>query len=126
MKIIEAIKEHTAKNIVAMILGVLSYFVLSVYSDILPNILPMLQRLPNTTIIKICIVAIILFVLSLVLSFVIYRSYKPRFKARFGILWDKDKEPFCPSCQTYLSDYTVNRNPDEYYFWCHTCKANVF
>ena len=125
MKIIENIQTNMIKYIISLILGVLTYLLLSVYADLLPNILPMLQGLPNTTIAKICIVAIILFVLSLVMTIVVYLQHRPTFKPKFGILWDKNKEPYCPSCKTYLSGYTENP-PDGYYFWCHSHKDNVF
>jgi hypothetical protein len=121
---IKTIKEHMVQNILSMILGVLSYLILSVYTEVIPSILPMLQGLPNTTILKIGIAAIILFALSVVLSIVIYLKYKPKFTTKFGVSWGKDKEAYCPSCQVPLSDYREQKRESgitSYIFHCFKC-----
>lgn len=66
-----------------------------------------------------------LYLLMLASYIVLCFKFSNKFTPKFGVLWDKNKEPYCPSCKTYLSGYTENP-PTGYYFWCHTHKDYVF
>jgi len=126
MKITETIMSNTITILLTALSGLFGILLGSIYSEVVPIILPTLtQQLPITVLLKILSGATILLVLSIVLSIFIYLKYKPKYKARFGILWDKNKEPYCPACHIYLSGYTENP-PKGFYFWCHSHKDFVF
>jgi hypothetical protein len=106
MKFTETITSTTITLLLTSLSGLFGILLGSIYSEIVPIILPTLtQQLPITVLLKILSVAIILFFLSVVLTIFVYLNYKPKYKARFGILWDKDKQAYCPSCKTLLSNY---------------------
>ena len=126
MKLIETITNTTITLILSALSGLFGILLGAIYSEVVPIILPTLtQKLPITVLLRIFVVVLILLALSIALSIFIYLKYRPKYKARFGALWDGNKEPYCPSCKTYLSGYTENP-PDGYYFWCHTHKDYVF
>lgn len=51
---------------------------------------------------------LILIILTLYLSSSLYQAKKLTLK--FGILWDKYKEPYCPACRNPLSNYRERTN----------------
>ncbi len=109
MKITESIKESTTKYLLSIILGVLGLLIGSIYSDLIPIILPsIIQQLPKTVLLKMLTLAIILFVLSLALSWVTYIHLKTKFISKFGVVWDKNKEPYCPACEKPFAKYEAN------------------
>ncbi len=58
--------------------------------------------------------------LSMLASYIVLSiKFKDKLKPKYGVLWDKHKEPHCPSCKAYLtrhprSDIVMN-------FGCHKC-----
>jgi hypothetical protein len=108
LKITESIKESTTKYLLSAILGVLVLLIGSIYSDLIPIILPsIIQQLPKTVLLKMLTLAITLFVLSLGLSWVIYIHFKTKFIPKFGVVWDKNGDPYCPVCEKPLAKHTV-------------------
>jgi uncharacterized protein YqhQ len=111
LKITESIKESTTKYLLSIILGVLGLLIGSIYSDLIPVILPsIIQQLPKAVLLKMLTLALILFFLSLALSWVIYLQLKTKFKPKFGVVWDKSKEPYCPACEKPLTKYTLQNH----------------
>lgn len=129
MKIIEKIKEATIIQILSAMLGVLLLLIGSIYLEALPLILPsIVQQLPKTLLLKLLILAIVLFVLSVALSLTIYLKYlklKTKLIPKFGVLWDKNKEAYCPACEISLSEYQEQDNPPIYEFTCVKCNAHI-
>jgi hypothetical protein len=136
MKIIEKITESTIIYLLSGILGLLGLLIGSIYSDIIPIILPsIIQQLPKVMLLKLLTVAIVLFVLSSALSLVLYLRFRSKLFPRFGILWDKKTEPHCPSCKNHLSNYGTYLEPGNYKgiasgkylgFYCIQCKENIY
>ena len=112
MKIIDTIKEHTIKYFLSALFGLLILLIGLIYQDVLLVIYPeVIQKLPKEVFLKITTVAIILFALSSALSFIFYLKLKNELIPKFGVLWDKNKEAYCPACRIPLSHYVTWR-PD--------------
>ena len=106
MKITTPIKESAIKWLLSAIFGILGLLVGSIYSDLIPIILPRIsQELPKVTLLKFLTLAIILVVLSWVLSYIIYIYSKTKLIPKFGVVWDKNKEPYCPNCEKPLAKH---------------------
>jgi hypothetical protein len=87
-----------------------------------PDLLKMYESMPTLSISTTLALSCLLWAASYI--FLILKN-RDKFKPKFGILWDKNKEPYCPACKTLLSGYT-EEPPDHFFFWCHHCKTNVF
>lgn len=68
-----------------------------------------------------------LLVLSVALTFFVYLKYKRKLFPKFGVLWDKNKEAYCPSCEIVLSEYNDNERHDNpiYEFRCIKCNSYI-
>jgi hypothetical protein len=81
-----------------------------------PVLKTMGEQLPTLTL---AIWAILLY-LSLLASYIVLSiKFKDKLTPKFGVLWDRNKEPHCLSCKAYLtrqprSDIVMN-------FSCHKC-----
>jgi len=126
MKIIDTIKEHTIKYFLSALFGLLILLIGLIYQDVLLVIYPeVIQKLPKEVFLKITIVAIILFVLSSVLSLIFYLKLKNKLIPKFGVLWDKKGEAYCPSCEIILSEYHEQTSPLICSFTCVKCHTNI-
>lgn len=120
MNIIDTLKESAIKQLISSIFGVLILLIGSLYLDIIPKIFQYL--IPNVSkeaILKIGTLAILLFFLSTALSIILYCKLKNKLKPNFGVHWDKDKEPYCPTCKNLLSKYYFNKKTA---LKCNACK----
>lgn len=107
MEIIDTIKESSTKYFLSSLFGLLILLIGAIYQDILPILYPeIIQKLPKEVFLKITTLAILLFVLSSVLSFIFYLKLKNKLTPKFGVVWDKGKEPYCPNCEKPLKKYT--------------------
>ncbi len=121
----DIIKETFSKPVailIALHLAVLSGILAIGPLESYPALKQMGDKLP---ILSISAWAILLYLMLLASYVILSLKYKDKFKPKFGILWDKNKEPYCPACKTLLSGYT-EEPPDHFFFWCHHCKTNVF
>ena len=58
----------------------------------------------------------------------IYRAFRNKLTPKFGVLWDKNKEAYCPACQIPLSDYREFKNSSNkisYVFHCMKCDKMI-
>ena len=127
MKIIDSIKEATIIQIISALLGVLILLIGSVHSEAIPLILPILiQQLPKIILLKILTLATILCILLIALSVSLYLRLKTKLIPKFGVLWDKNKEAYCPSCKIPLFEYNEQENgPPIYEFTCIGCNSDI-
>jgi len=126
MKIIDNIKEATVIQILSAMLGVLILLIGSIYSEVLPLLFPtIVQQLPKTLLLKLLTLAITLFVLSLALSLAVYLKLKRKLIPKFGVLWDRNKEAYCPACEIVLSEYNEQGDPPIYEFRCIKCNSYI-
>jgi hypothetical protein len=106
MKITETIKENTIQLILSGLFAILGFLIGSIYSEAFQTILPtVLQEMSKTLILKMLLVAIIICVLLIALSFAIYFHFKTKLIPKFGVVWDKNKEPYCPTCEKPLAKH---------------------
>lgn len=124
MKIIDTIKESATKYTLSAIFGILILLIGAIYQDLLPILYPeVIQNLPKEVFLKITTLAILLFVLSSVLSLFYYLKSRTKLIPKCGILWDKNKEPYCTACEKPLSEYYFS---DPYYgFRCIQCDKDI-
>lgn len=128
MKIIDTIKESTIKQIVSGIFGILILLIGLIFPDIIPGIFRyLIQNLSKEALIRITSLAILLSVLLFGLSLLLYLKSRKQLTPKCGILWDRNKEPYCPACEKPLSEYHFSYIPaDPYYeFTCIQCDKNI-
>jgi hypothetical protein len=130
MKIIEKIKEVTTIQIISSLSGVLILLIWSIYQDVLPLILPtIIQQLPKIVLLKGLIIISAFILLLVALSLSLYLKLKTKLTPKFGIFWDKNKEPYCPACEKPLSQYgpynIPNTNKIVYSFRCVKCDKHI-
>lgn len=126
MKITENIIESTIKYLPSAIFGFFGLLIGSLYSEALPIILPaVIQQMPKTLLLKLLMVATILFVLSFLVSCAMYFKLKKKLIPKFGVLWDKNKEAYCPACEIVLSEYHEQDDPPIYELSCVKCNAHI-
>lgn len=115
-KIKESIISRAAESVAASITILLAWVAYQVTPAILPAI--------ETALSKKVILALLL--LSLVLNIIFFlfvraTSKKELFKLKYGIYWDKDKNPHCPSCKTPVAAYGSYQTGGTGYY-CKPCK----
>jgi len=99
------LKEHAA----AMLLSALAALFVSILSEISrevgPLVLDTLSRSVSPTAL-LRLLSMCLLTMMIEMSFVIYLilKLKTKLKPRFGMLWDREKNPHCPACQSLLAD----------------------
>ncbi|MCK4823768.1 hypothetical protein KA005_48895, partial [bacterium] len=114
-KIKESIMSRAAESVAAAITVLIAWVAYQVAPAILPAI--------ETALSKRVILALLL--LSLVLNIVFFLfvravSKKESFKLKYGIYWDKDKNPHCPNCKIPIGGYAKYQTGTGYY--CKPCK----
>lgn len=77
------------------------------------------------------VITLSLLYLLMVASYVIlYIKYRNKLFPKFGLLWDRRKEPYCPSCRNPLSQYLKcrfsNEGVAEKVFWCVKCDKYIY
>ena len=113
-KIKESIMSRAAESVAAAITVLIAWVAYQVAPAILPAI--------ETALSKRVILALLL--LSLVLNIVFFLfvravSKKESFKLKYGIYWDKDKNPHCPSCKIPVAAYGKYSSGKGYF--CRSC-----
>ena len=72
-------------------------------------------------------ILIVLFWLSILsVAWLIYLLNKIKLKPRFGLYWDKENNPYCPSCKSLLSNYYEDSlySKIDPHFICIKCGSN--
>jgi len=65
----------------------------------------------------ICLLAFVTFSFLLILKLI----RKPKLKPRFGVYWDKEKNPYCPICKKLIATSYHDGKPLDPYFICLKC-----
>jgi hypothetical protein len=118
MKITEYLREHTAQAIVvglsAAIGTSLTVLVRGVWRPLVEHVFP---RIDTSELLWL----VLLLCLTIATLVVILLSQRePKMKARFGVYWDKQKNPRCPACESPL----VMQRP--FAFICQQCKKEAW
>ena len=113
-KFTDTIIESTIKWLIPAIFGFLGLLIGSIYSDLIPILLPtIIQQLPKPVLLKLLTVAIILFFLLFIVASAIYLHFNRKLKPKFGVLWDKNGEPYCSIHEKPLTRHKVKLKEDK-------------
>jgi hypothetical protein len=127
MNTTDILKEYSTRLILSGLSAFLGFLFGSIYSEIYPTFLQkILEATPKTLLLKLLLVAIIGCVLLFVLSCYFYLHNRNKLIPKFCVLWDKNKEPYCPAHQIALSDYCEEETPPLYSFKCYKCTSRIY
>ncbi|EPF2931141.1 hypothetical protein ACSL9C_004088 [Vibrio navarrensis] len=102
---------------VAVAVGVL---VIWVGKKIAPIVIPALEKnLSNEVLVSLLLASLALNLLILILFWVLNKSSKPEFLLKYGIYWDREKNPHCPNCKTPIGGY--NEYSEGWGYYCKPC-----
>ena len=124
MKITELIKEHAIKLILSGIFAILGFLIGSIYSETFKtSSSTVLQAMSKTLILKMLLFVIV--VCIILFALVIYFYLKTRLIPKFGVLWDKKKEPHCTNCEKPFGRYKVRLGTNAAGLYCVKCKQSL-
>ncbi|MCI5107942.1 MAG: hypothetical protein MRY76_14625 [Pseudomonadales bacterium] len=84
-----------------------------------PAILPAISTLVSTeTLATLLAGSFALNIVLVILFWIFFKS--PDLKLKYGIFWDRDKNPYCPNCKIPISGYDEYNAGKGYY--CKPCK----
>lgn len=86
-----------------------------------PNLCPLCAKVPILTI---SIMLLSSYLIMLVSYIFLYFKFKNKLTPKFGVLWDKNKEAYCPSCEILLSDSHLDG--DYYHYTCVKCGKTIY
>lgn len=99
-KFIDKLIEHAAEAAVAAV----SVLLVWVAHQLSPVVLPLIEsHLSNQVLVALLLASLAVNVLLALLIYVLSR--KPVFKLKYGIYWDTERNPYCPSCQKPVAAY---------------------
>ncbi len=100
---------------VAVAIGVL---VIWVGTKLAPIVVPALEeKLPKETLVSLLLASLGLNFITVILFWILNKKPLAEFRLKYGIYWDKDKNPHCPNCKIPIgaySEYTAG--------WGYYCK----
>jgi hypothetical protein len=110
----EAILSRAVEACVAAITVLLAWAI----SEISPVLLPSIEAAASKNLLlSLLILSAVLNLVFLALVWLL--SKKEQFRLKYGIYWDKGKNPHCPSCKTPLAAYGKYQAGKGYY--CKPC-----
>jgi hypothetical protein len=137
-----SIKEHLVSGFVGWVIGGLSTLVLSIYSDLLPALLPALANVQPQAYVKVVLLLTLLLLSVAALSVALYlrtRPYRPRalFGEAFGFKWsaqldyrgkrdevDIEIQWVCPKHGIFFGIKSAEVPETTYHnLWCAKCAA---
>jgi hypothetical protein len=87
-------------------------------SKIAPIVLPAIESsLNKSLLVSLLLASLALNIIFLVLFWIFIK--KPDFKLKYGIYWDKDKNPHCPNCKIPVAGY--NEYQAGWGYYCKPC-----
>lgn len=122
MVFIEKVKETLLSKAAEGVAASLTVLVVWAGYELAPVVLPAIES--GTS--KKAILALLLssFALNILFGLLVWSlSKKEPFKLKYGIYWDREKNPHCPSCKKPIATYGTYRGGVGYY--CKPC-GNVF
>lgn len=120
MKFLDKIKESIAIRAAESVAASLTVLLVWVAYQLAPVIVPAIEA----TISKQVLLALLAasFVLNIVFLLVVWStSKKEPFRLKYGIYWDKEKNPHCPSCKIPVAAYGDYQTSGKGYY-CKPCK----
>lgn len=125
---IDKIKESIPSLLLSGILAILGFAFGAIYSEITPIFLQtILQPISKLLLLKLFFAATLIVFLLFVLSCYFYLKSRTKLIPKCGVLWSKEKDPYCPACQIPMSEYSIhNSSPNDIYqMSCKKCGAYI-
>jgi len=130
--LIEKAKEQIQESIVQILFGAIAGLMAVIAAYVGPLVLPVFNSIPNNVLLTLLALSLLinigLWYYVSHLSKQLRNLQDTKFTKRFGILWDKNYEPHCPSCKNMPSGYQEikgtpkNRRAQ---FTCVNCKTTI-
>ena len=101
-KIVIETSSNSIKSLVVICLSALSVVLISVYNPLAEIYF---SKVPKSILLLLPLSLLLLLILSV--SYIVYLRKKLRIelKQALGVYWDRDLNPYCPSCKKLLSNY---------------------
>jgi len=96
----------------------ISVIIIWISSKIVPIILPVIESsLDKSLLVSLLFASMALNIIILVIFWIFQK--KSNFKLKYGIYWDKDKNPHCPNCKIPVTEYADH--PEGWGYNCRAC-----
>lgn len=104
MKLLSKFYEKFIEHVAEASIAAVSVLLIFAAKELSPIVLPLIEsKLSNQTLLALFFASI---AVNLVLAVLIYiATRKPDLKLKYGIYWDKVKNPHCPGCQKPVASY---------------------
>ncbi len=113
-KIKDKIIKHAAEGAIASVAILLVW----VANKLAPIVLPLIENnLSNQVLLALLLASIAINILLVILIYSVTK--KSPLKLKYGIYWDSEKNPYCPSCQKPIAGYNEYIYQKGYY--CKPC-----
>ena len=136
----KSIRDNLVPGLIGLILGGLGTLVLSIYSELLPAILPALGNVASQTYVKIVLLLLLVLLLITAVAIALYlkaKPYRPRaiFGKAFGFKWaaqlnyrskheevDIEVQWICPKHEVFFGTKSAEVPDTTYHkLWCAKC-----
>lgn len=85
-----------------------------------PDLQKVYDKIPILTI---ATTVLLLYLLMIASYIVLFIKYKTKLFPKFGVLWDKNKEPYCPSCRNPISRFIFDKKTN---LQCIKCNHSLW
>ena len=104
MNLLSKFSEKLIEHISGAAIAAISVLLIFAAKELSPIVLPLIEsKLSNQTLLTLFFASL---AVNIVLAVLIYvASRKPNLKLKYGVYWDKNKNPHCPACQKPVSSY---------------------
>ncbi|MGZ3789253.1 MAG: hypothetical protein ACXVLQ_12065 [Bacteriovorax sp.] len=116
---VEIIKNKILERAVELVVAALIVLFGWSAAQIAPIFIPFLNQIPKNVFIALLLTSILVNGIFGVVIWILASSNKTRFKLKYGIYWDKDKNPHCPNCKIPIGAYAKYQAGWGYY--CKPC-----
>lgn len=118
MQILSTIKDKLLERSVETVVAAFVVLIGWIGTQISPIILPALDQLPKSVFLGLLVASVTLNIFFGIIIWIIASSEKTGFKLKYGIYWDKNKNPHCPNCKIPIGSYAYYQTAG----WGYYCK----
>ena len=118
--ILEEIKNKIMNKAVESTVAALVMLLGWIATQVAPIILPALSKISSNVFLALLLISVVLnFFFSLII-WNLASLTKNKFKLKYGIYWDRDKNPHCPNCKIPIGAYSCYQTAGLGYY-CKPC-----
>jgi hypothetical protein len=124
MQLPERLKEKGTELLLAGLVGSLGYLLTIVWTEFsAPFFQKVLPEISNKALFAIALTLLVLLLISCFTIVLLIRAINDKLKLRFGVYWDKKKNPHCPGCKKPISDY--RQYGTHFGYGCMSCNRTI-